>query len=230
MPPCPRSKTRGSGASCFAGARWRRCPRDRKNRSTSGPFSPTPSGSPTIRSPSCSTTLRSSAALSEPPPPELGAGADRVGLIVFGEDLGASADPFWKARVFFSLPEDAGRRTSRAPSRRSFGSWRTGPLSARARHALSERTAQIQALLDVGIALSAERDPDRLLELILSRARGLTQADAGSLYLVEPVSATATCCVSSSRRTTPCASSSGRRRCRSTTPRSPDSSRATARR
>jgi GAF domain-containing protein len=35
------------------------------------------------------------------------------------------------------------------------------------------------------VALSAERDIDRLLELILSKCREITRADAGSLYLVE---------------------------------------------
>ena len=35
------------------------------------------------------------------------------------------------------------------------------------------------------MALSAERNQTRLLELILSRARHLVAADAGSLYLIE---------------------------------------------
>ena len=42
-------------------------------------------------------------------------------------------------------------------------------------------------LVRVGIALSAERDLDRLLQLILTTARELVSADAGSLYLVEEV-------------------------------------------
>jgi HD-GYP domain-containing protein (c-di-GMP phosphodiesterase class II) len=40
-------------------------------------------------------------------------------------------------------------------------------------------------LARVGIALTAERDLDRLLELILTTARELVSADAGSLYLIE---------------------------------------------
>ena len=40
-------------------------------------------------------------------------------------------------------------------------------------------------LLRVGIALTAERDLERLLQLILSTGRELVQADAGSLYLIE---------------------------------------------
>jgi HD-GYP domain-containing protein (c-di-GMP phosphodiesterase class II) len=50
---------------------------------------------------------------------------------------------------------------------------------------LVNRTQALQALNEIGMALSAERNPRRLLELILSRARHLVAADAGSLYLLE---------------------------------------------
>jgi len=43
---------------------------------------------------------------------------------------------------------------------------------------------QIHALNRIGIALTAERDLDRLLESIVREARGFTRADAGTLYLV----------------------------------------------
>ncbi len=126
-----------------------------------------------------------SGALAEPPPPELETGADRTGLILLGEDLGA-ADPFWTARLFFSLPKESGAAHVARAVRSLFRVLEDRALSARARRSLAQRTSEIQALVDVGIALSAERDPERLLELILSRARALTAADAGSLYLVEP--------------------------------------------
>ncbi len=126
----------------------------------------------------------SGSALSEPPP-ELGAGADRLGVLLLGEEM-RSADPFWSARIFFSLP---GGAADVHVARAILGLFRIledRVGSARARVALSERTVEARALVDVGIALSAERDPDRLLELVLTQARALTQADAGSLYLVEP--------------------------------------------
>jgi len=50
---------------------------------------------------------------------------------------------------------------------------------------LSLRSQELAELNKIGIALSAERDPDVLLELILTKAREITSADAGSLYLVE---------------------------------------------
>lgn len=50
---------------------------------------------------------------------------------------------------------------------------------------LRERDLLLQELNRIGVALSAERDVDRLLGQILQKAREITQADAGSLYLVE---------------------------------------------
>lgn len=51
-----------------------------------------------------------------------------------------------------------------------------------------ENTEQVtrdayRQLIDIGIALSAERDPARLRERILLEAKAFTQADAGTLYL-----------------------------------------------
>ncbi len=62
----------------------------------------------------------------------------------------------------------------------------------RVREKLREQTRAVELARDhqldlvrVGIALTAERDLDRLLRLILSTARELVDADAGSLYLIE---------------------------------------------
>src|SRR5262249_52660693 len=48
-----------------------------------------------------------------------------------------------------------------------------------------EKAEALKTVNEIGIALSAERDPDRPLELVLTRARQLVAADAGSLYLVK---------------------------------------------
>jgi HD-GYP domain-containing protein (c-di-GMP phosphodiesterase class II) len=45
--------------------------------------------------------------------------------------------------------------------------------------------AQLGAITDIGLALSAERDLNSLLSTVLTKARWLASADAGSLYLVE---------------------------------------------
>jgi HD-GYP domain-containing protein (c-di-GMP phosphodiesterase class II) len=44
---------------------------------------------------------------------------------------------------------------------------------------------ELKELLQIGVALSSERNVDSLLSLILSKARDITNADAGSLYLME---------------------------------------------
>ena len=47
------------------------------------------------------------------------------------------------------------------------------------------KSAEISRLSDIGIALSAERNLDRLLERIMDEARRFTNADAGTLYMVQ---------------------------------------------
>ncbi|MGE5390157.1 MAG: HD domain-containing phosphohydrolase [Deltaproteobacteria bacterium] len=48
-----------------------------------------------------------------------------------------------------------------------------------------EILGEIEDILNIGIALSAEKDQNRLLEMIVSEARRITRADAGTLYLVD---------------------------------------------
>lgn len=48
-----------------------------------------------------------------------------------------------------------------------------------------KRHRELAELTTVGVALTTERDLDRLLEIILSHARRITTSDAGSLYLVD---------------------------------------------
>jgi hypothetical protein len=42
---------------------------------------------------------------------------------------------------------------------------------------------QVENLLNIGIALSAERNRDRLLEMIVTESRNITFCEAGTLYL-----------------------------------------------
>src|SRR5258708_11722730 len=49
----------------------------------------------------------------------------------------------------------------------------------------SKATRELEELNRVGIALSETRDVEQLLDVILKKAREITAADAGSLYLVE---------------------------------------------
>lgn len=46
---------------------------------------------------------------------------------------------------------------------------------------------EIHELNEIGAALSAEHDTEKLLEMILTKARQITNSDAGSLYVVEQI-------------------------------------------
>jgi HD-GYP domain-containing protein (c-di-GMP phosphodiesterase class II) len=50
-------------------------------------------------------------------------------------------------------------------------------------HALEEKVGRLELLYKVGIALSAEKNRDRLVEMILLEAKQLCHADGGTLYL-----------------------------------------------
>jgi HD-GYP domain-containing protein (c-di-GMP phosphodiesterase class II) len=66
-------------------------------------------------------------------------------------------------------------------------------VAARRATRLEGRSASdVTELTRIGVALTTERDLLTLLELILSQARRLSSADAGSLYLVEHAGAAAT--------------------------------------
>ena len=56
---------------------------------------------------------------------------------------------------------------------------------ARAAAEMREMSLQLEDLSAIGIRLSAERNLDALLELILTKGREITRSDAGSLYVVE---------------------------------------------
>ena len=96
---------------------------------------------------------------------------------------------------------------SSAPGSRSIRN--SAPISSRRQ--LSERTRELRELSEVGIALSTERDHSVLLTMILGKARELSRADAGSLYLLETATARR-CCAGRSRRTIRSKSNPSRRR------------------
>jgi len=97
--------------------------------------------------------------------------------------LGARACLRGRVPLYFS--------TARRARLRDFSSeFRTAmakPKKARPRQpsATARLTRELEELHRIGIALSETRDVDRLLTMILQKAREITCADAGSLYLVE---------------------------------------------
>lgn len=47
------------------------------------------------------------------------------------------------------------------------------------------KTDELQVILDIGIALSAERDRNKLFNMIITKSMDITNCDAGTLYLLE---------------------------------------------
>jgi len=48
---------------------------------------------------------------------------------------------------------------------------------------MSSEQASFKRLIDIGIALSAEKDTNKLMETILLEAQGIANADGGTLYI-----------------------------------------------
>ena len=85
----------------------------------------------------------------------------------------------------FPLPSGAPPETLAAVLAAAAGVAAARASSAALARRLSDAEERVAALNKIGIALSAERDLDRLLEKILTESRRFTGSEAGSLYLLE---------------------------------------------
>jgi HD-GYP domain-containing protein (c-di-GMP phosphodiesterase class II) len=68
---------------------------------------------------------------------------------------------------------------------RAFENLRSREETRKTRQELHSVASDLVTLNKIGVALSAERNTDTLLELILTKSREITCCDAGSLYVVE---------------------------------------------
>jgi HD-GYP domain-containing protein (c-di-GMP phosphodiesterase class II) len=83
------------------------------------------------------------------------------------------------------VPGDASVATVIAALRGAFRHASSLLAARNSRYEALDRARELTELTAIGVALSTERDLHTLLDLILTQARRLTSADAGSLYLVE---------------------------------------------
>ena len=90
-----------------------------------------------------------------------------------------------KSRVFAVLPRDVPCQVLEKTVEKAFESLRAQEEQHHTRQELRRAVSDLETLNKIGVALSTERNTDSLLELILSKSREITSADAGSLYLVE---------------------------------------------
>ena len=109
-----------------------------------------------------------------------------VALVGLG-DVGEKEPPpgFPVDAVTCWIPGDASVATVIAALRGAFRHASSLLAARSARHDAIDRARELAELTAIGVALSTERDLHTLLDLILTQARRLTTADAGSLYLVE---------------------------------------------
>ena len=90
-----------------------------------------------------------------------------------------------KSRIFAMLPREVPRLVLEKTVEKAFENLRAQEEHDRTRRELRRAVSDLETLNKIGVALSTERNTDALLELILSKSREITHADAGSLYLVE---------------------------------------------
>ena len=90
-----------------------------------------------------------------------------------------------KSLIFAVLPRDATHLTLAKTIEKAFEEIHAQEEHHRTRRELRRAVSDLETLNNIGVALSTERNTDALLELILSKSREITSADAGSLYLVE---------------------------------------------
>ncbi len=90
-----------------------------------------------------------------------------------------------KSRIFAMLPREVPRLVLEKTVEKAFENLRAQEEHDRTRRELRRAVSDLETLNKIGVALSTERNTDALLELILSKSREITHADAGSIYLVE---------------------------------------------
>jgi HD-GYP domain-containing protein (c-di-GMP phosphodiesterase class II) len=101
--------------------------------------------------------------------------------------IGLAEQPKWLAddSVYVHLSEEPSTRVLLGAVKQAYQylyqKQRADTLAAQ----LSERTRELEEVAEVGVALSTVRDHSALLTMILTKARELSRADAGSLYLLD---------------------------------------------
>jgi len=98
---------------------------------------------------------------------------------------GAEAAKAPEGEFFTVLPRTASKAYIERAVNAAFQNIELAARDLESRGELARAEREMDELNQIGVALSAERDITRLLNLILLKSREVTSADAGSLYLVE---------------------------------------------
>ncbi|HYO79721.1 MAG TPA: HD domain-containing phosphohydrolase [Thermoanaerobaculia bacterium] len=103
--------------------------------------------------------------------------------------VGLEEQPQWLADdgIYLHLPENPSTGVLLSAVKRAYQFLYQKQRADQLERQLSERTRELQEVSEVGVSLSTVRDHPVLLTMILSKARELSRADAGSLYLLDEV-------------------------------------------
>jgi HD-GYP domain-containing protein (c-di-GMP phosphodiesterase class II) len=103
--------------------------------------------------------------------------------------VGLEEQPHWLAddSIYLHLPENPATGVLLSAVKRAYQFLYQKQRADQLERQLSERTRELQEVSEVGVSLSTVRDHAVLLTMILSKARELSRADAGSLYLLDQV-------------------------------------------
>jgi HD-GYP domain-containing protein (c-di-GMP phosphodiesterase class II) len=100
--------------------------------------------------------------------------------------IGKSAPPKTRGIEWFAwLLRDSSRAVVEKTISAAFESMDLQAKQRKALENLARTEREMEQLHEIGIALSSLRDANAVLELILTKAREITVADAGSIYLIE---------------------------------------------
>jgi HD-GYP domain-containing protein (c-di-GMP phosphodiesterase class II) len=91
------------------------------------------------------------------------------------------------AKAFLYIAANASSRVVESTLAAAFENLDLASRERTASAGLEQAELQREQLNEIGVALSSQRDINVLLNLILAKAREITGADAGSLYLVEEI-------------------------------------------
>ena len=111
----------------------------------------------------------------------------RVVAVLAGAGAGKSANGAGSLPIFTYVPQKSARPVVERAIAAAFENIELAERERLAREDLQRAEREMEELNRIGVALSSTRDIDKLLNLILQKSREVTNADAGSLYLVEPV-------------------------------------------
>ena len=101
--------------------------------------------------------------------------------------VGLSEQPRWLAddSIYLHLPENPSTGVLLSAVKRAYQFLYQKQRADHLESQLTERTRELQEVVQVGVSLSTVRNHSVLLTMILGKARELSRSDAGSLYLLD---------------------------------------------